>query len=215
MTPTVDPTCAGCGVDVRPGPGPQSRRWCSGRCRVAYLYRETSYGADQRARYVPTAGTSILLACRAGHVFSYILKPSGRRPKWCDEHRPAWRSRPAEQRQPHVLRTVECGHCRAPFETLYADQRYCSPRCKSRSQTRDPSNRIFPAFKPRDRIRIAERDAWLCGICHEAIDPARRWPDPGSLSIDHVDPDGPHDPSNWQAAHLRCNTVKGRRKVAA
>lgn len=61
---------------------------------------------------------------------------------------------------------------------------------------------------------IAERDAWMCGLCAEAVDPELTWPDPLSKSLDHVMPltrGGAHDPSNVQLAHLRCNTAKGNR----
>lgn len=50
---------------------------------------------------------------------------------------------------------------------------------------------------------------WLCG---QPIDTRRRWPDPASLSLDHVRrrADGGHDSlDNLRPAHLRCNC--GRR----
>jgi 5-methylcytosine-specific restriction endonuclease McrA len=61
---------------------------------------------------------------------------------------------------------------------------------------------------------IYVRDGWLCGICGHAIDPDLRWPDPMSVSLDHVVAlanGGDHSAANLQAAHLVCNIRKGAR----
>lgn len=63
-------------------------------------------------------------------------------------------------------------------------------------------------FIPAD---IFERDAWLCALCDRAIDRALRWPNPMSVSLDHVIPlsrGGEHSPENTQASHLTCNLRK-------
>ena len=62
---------------------------------------------------------------------------------------------------------------------------------------------------------VAERDGWRCGLCGAVIDPELKYPHPGSLSIDHIDPDGEHVPENWQASHLRCNLDAGAKRGAA
>lgn len=46
------------------------------------------------------------------------------------------------------------------------------------------------------------------------MDPALKWPERMSASLDHVIPlaaGGPHTPENLQLAHLRCNAKKGAR----
>lgn len=53
-----------------------------------------------------------------------------------------------------------------------------------------------------------------CCICRQPIDYTLQWPDPDSFSVEHIRPwsDHPHlreDPSNLDAAHLRCNSSKG------
>lgn len=61
---------------------------------------------------------------------------------------------------------------------------------------------------------IAERDAWVCGLCKLPVDATLAYPDPMSKSLDHIVPltrGGAHDPSNAQLAHLRCNVSKGNR----
>ena len=52
---------------------------------------------------------------------------------------------------------------------------------------------------------LLERDDGECGICGEDVDPF-------SFSIDHVlalADGGDHSYANTQAAHLRCNQLKG------
>ena len=68
-----------------------------------------------------------------------------------------------------------------------------------------------PAEKFTD-IEIFERDGWVCGICHEPIDPEVKWPDPMSKSLDHIIPiseGGVHTRANVRASHLGCNVVRG------
>lgn len=63
-------------------------------------------------------------------------------------------------------------------------------------------------------IEIFERDNYICGICDEVIDPLLSYPDPRSVSLDHiiaVANGGHHTRINVQAAHLRCNQAKGNR----
>lgn len=88
------------------------------------------------------------------------------------------------------------------------------------------------AFKARARARQAkvrgvaaerfkhhevfDRDGWVCQLCDEPVDPEVRYPDPMSVSLDHVIPlalGGAHSKANTQTAHLICNRRKGT-KVA-
>jgi hypothetical protein len=116
-------------------------------------------------------------------------------------------------------RTLPCGHCGAAFTTRIASQRFCTPLCTNRAKAQRRwnagSRRKFPHVTRPQRVRIAERDGWRCGICGAVIDPALRYPHPGSLSLDHIDPFGEHEPANWQAAHLRCNIQAGDKRAVA
>jgi 5-methylcytosine-specific restriction endonuclease McrA len=60
-------------------------------------------------------------------------------------------------------------------------------------------------------LGVLEHDNWICGICHEAIDPFLNYPDPMSATVDHiidVAVGGSHTWDNVQAAHLVCNQQK-------
>lgn len=66
-------------------------------------------------------------------------------------------------------------------------------------------------------LSIYERDEWTCGICDGPVDRLLEWPDPMSVSLDHVVPlskGGSHAPDNAQCAHLVCNVRKGARTDA-
>lgn len=61
---------------------------------------------------------------------------------------------------------------------------------------------------------IFKRDEWVCGICGEDIDSGLEWPDPMSVTLDHIVPlaaGGKHERANCQAAHYSCNSRKGAR----
>lgn len=55
---------------------------------------------------------------------------------------------------------------------------------------------------------------WVCGICHNEIDPALRYPDDMCATVDHIVPlsqGGCHVWSNVQPAHKLCNELKADR----
>lgn len=61
---------------------------------------------------------------------------------------------------------------------------------------------------------IFERDGWTCQICGLQLDPAIKFPDNRSASIDHIVPisqGGQHTRANVQAACMGCNRSKGGR----
>ena len=60
--------------------------------------------------------------------------------------------------------------------------------------------------------QLGDRDAWRCHLCRKRVDPALRWPDPMSASVDHLIPvsDGGRDEtSNLALSHLTCNLKRG------
>lgn len=65
-----------------------------------------------------------------------------------------------------------------------------------------------------DYREIFERDDWTCGICSDPVSPEIAWPDPLSVSLDHIVPvsrGGKHARDNAQCSHLACNVRKGAR----
>lgn len=176
--------CVGCGTTIRIGGVGRPPRWCSGRCARARSYRERPCATCG----VSLAGTHRLLFCSSACAAE------------------------AARREPLPPRS--CSICATSFTPRTTRQIYCAPACKHTAdrvaRNRGVSRRRFPRVRYSLRLAIFKRDGWRCGICHAVIDRALKFPHPGSWSLDHIDPDGPHEPSNWQASHLACNVAKGR-----
>jgi 5-methylcytosine-specific restriction endonuclease McrA len=65
-----------------------------------------------------------------------------------------------------------------------------------------------------NRLVIFERDGWRCQLCGKRTDRTKVHPHPDAPVLDHIVPlsvGGPHEPSNVQCAHSRCNGLKGAR----
>lgn len=136
--------------------------------------------------------------------------------------------RDASMRTGAALPCVVCG------STFYAtpsriNARFCSVVCAGAAKRlHEPgeskrlghrarkARKMAVASEPYTNAEIAQRDGWRCGICGGKVDPALSWPDPWSISIDHVVPfaeGGDDTKANVQLAHLRCNVVKGAKAL--
>lgn len=108
--------------------------------------------------------------------------------------------------------------CRAHYEremlaegSYWAAERFSS---SGREDYRHRAKRFGVAFEEVDKFGVFERDGWICGICAEPVSKALSYPDPMSVSLDHVIPlsrGGGHVESNVQCSHLSCNVQKGAR----
>lgn len=62
-------------------------------------------------------------------------------------------------------------------------------------------------------IKYAKANGAVCAICGKEIDTSLKYPNPFSLTIDHMIPINkgghPSDTANLQYAHFRCNVTKG------
>lgn len=127
------------------------------------------------------------------------------------------RDRPARQ-----MEIRKCEWCEELFFNNHMQQLTCSTEC---SQKRRHSRDINKAHKRREYIKsvtiepvkvmqVYERDNWTCGICGDPIDPSLKWPNPKSVSLDHIIPisrGGEHSMKNTRASHLGCNIGRGNR----
>lgn len=128
-------------------------------------------------------------------------------------------------RQPYKPKVTGVGSCLAcgqPFPTNKKKRLHCSSECaeatihsrnwkhlqRRRARLKGATTESF------SRLEIFERDNWMCGLCGESIDPQAKLPNQMSASVDHIIPiagGGSHERANVQAAHLRCNVLKGDR----
>jgi 5-methylcytosine-specific restriction endonuclease McrA len=128
----------------------------------------------------------------------------------------------ARLRRNWVPPTRTCAVCAADFVAFNSLQIYCSSRCRYLSEPAQAERRRKGQLRNIrkktgggsyiDPIGVADRCNWSCGICQMPIDRLLKYPDPDSLSLDHVMPlarGGEHAIDNVQAAHLRCNVRKG------
>lgn len=96
---------------------------------------------------------------------------------------------------------------------------FAAARARSTASTARHSRRVRLADATVERfdpVEIYDRDGWICALCHQPIDPQLRWPEPMSVSLDHVVPLvglGEHSRANTQASHWICNVRKGGRLV--
>lgn len=115
-------------------------------------------------------------------------------------------------------RSTHCvrGHPRSPENTRVDANgwRHCIPCLKIRS---DERRKRVGDRRAVDRIVVAERDNWTCGICGNGIDPEAPFHledghyNPEYLNVDHIVPvaaGGAHSYENVQATHARCNNRK-------
>ena len=67
-----------------------------------------------------------------------------------------------------------------------------------------------------DVLVLLDLQGGACFLCSQPISLDIKWPDPLSLSLDHITPlvrSGSHSYDNCAATHLRCNLVKGVKSV--
>lgn len=202
--------CAGCFAPIaKPASGPTSR-FCGRRCRVAANAESIRASQRRSAERRRAARPSRCRTCQTP------IAGQGRR--YCsDACMPPRSLRARLSHEGRLTISRACIRCQTTFETA-RNKVYCSTRCRNRAAAaRQPGDRSgrgagrrFPRVRYAARRAIFERDGWRCQICGAPIDPELRFPHPGAATIDHRDPDGPHDPTNWQSAHLGCNVSKGR-----
>lgn len=112
---------------------------------------------------------------------------------------------------PRIAQATYCVPCRdRRKKAMKAKYRKHSPSYQLRNHRKRARHYgvEYEAFDPRD---VFDRDNWICGICHQPIDPELRYPDFYSVSLDHIIPlarGGGHTRGNAQPAHFICNSEK-------
>lgn len=117
---------------------------------------------------------------------------------------------------------ARCMFCHADFDATRRRYRYCSTECHQGARRTSTDLGSVRRKERLSKVRVErfskwdifERDNWICGLCNEPIDREATFPNPYSVSLDHIIPvvrGGDHIPENCQAAHLRCNSSKNGR----
>lgn len=113
-----------------------------------------------------------------------------------------------------------CKNCNETISTQKGWQLYCDKTCSDMMKQTIKRQMGVKKFQknnaPNIVARIYYRDKGLCGICKDPIDLRLQYPNPYSISVDHVLPvsqGGTNLQSNLQPAHLICNTKRGNKPL--
>lgn len=141
----------------------------------------------------------------------------------CEPHRAVRRAAEHNQRKQErladpVVRAAYIARVRA-WQKAHPEWRSTPARqMAERKHYHTRRNLKVATYEPYTSAQIVARDGAVCWLCDDAIDLELVWPDPMSLSMDHVVPlshQGPDTPANVRPAHLTCNCSRGNRARSA
>lgn len=212
--------CQKCGAEFhwerKPGQRGRTKIYCSDRCswRARYVPREPA----PRDPVAHSAASSVAATARWARL-SPEERSAAASALALARYTPEQRARAAERKADLAARRqVPCPYCGDPVGRA---GRVKCPRSECHLSHQAARMSLFAAkrrlqieasperFAP---VEVFERDGWTCGICDLPVDPSAKWPEPDSVSLDHIIPlsrGGEHTRANTQCAHLYCNTVKG------
>lgn len=220
-------TCKGCPAALVPGPRERRKReWCSQACRQRWLRSTGAFDAIRDRRQALERSRA---AERRGDCpFCGTPLPPGRRSaceaRECQKKRHAARAREAYAADPIPKRKQTAEYRRKQDPELLAQAREqwvaylranrdtdAFKEARRANDARRRARKVGATVEKFKHVEIFERDDWVCGICSGDIDPSLSYPDPMSVSLDHVLPlarGGDHSRANTRASHLRCNIVR-------
>lgn len=228
--------CRGCGRRFRPKPGTRRKGlYCSRSC--AFQHRE-QWERKARLRESPVgwrgvadgylwwaAGWRQCVICGCvcvGGLWRRCCSTECRRKEASASAKEYYRT--AQWYVPKEPMPHECIICHRTFLSARPNAKACPGRCSKRlfRESKKESNRRRQARKRGQRhehirrLRVFERDNWICQICKRPVARGEKAPHPDSPSLDHVIPTargGSHTYDNVQLAHFHCNSVKSDRLV--
>lgn len=179
--------------------------WCRA-CTAAYA-RGEQVKAEHSEKTCATCGTTYRPRQLKGNS-KYCSRP-------CKDRARKDADKLARLVSKSTRRCIWCGDGLAPRKR--ADAAFCSEKCVSAAR------RQLRAVFGRGERAQTERKAWLesrggcCHLCDRLIDPALSYPQPQSLTVDHVIPisvGGTSEIENLMPAHLACNAGRGARLLS-
>lgn len=222
LEPTIPTECRECGERLAPPPyGQVPPEYCSKRCQRRRHYVNGGAAARKTARNAALRAL-ISVPCRQcakefapARTTKQIYCSDACARRWRREHETGGCSIAKCDRAVRAK-----GLCNMHYKAQLRAEGRLTTKTPWTDERRDAWHRrralLLEAStgEPVILAEIAERDAWVCGLCERLVDAELVYPDPMSKSLDHVVPlskGGSHDPSNAQLAHLRCNVSKGNR----
>lgn len=204
---SVPRKCAGCDVDIVPGPRERNKRkWCSESCRVRAYEARTG-----RSSYAPRSAISFADCDECGETFVV------RRPQKDQNRGLTCRSSECRRARKARLQREWYRKYKAEHGVAYTTAKQFPSRALA-AQKRYAMTRGSAVVEEVDRDVVFERDGWVCQLCGDPVNSSIEYPHPMSKSLDHVKPialGGEHTYENTQLAHLVCNARKGARGEVA
>lgn len=205
--------CRNCQQTMPSGSRGPAKKWCSDACRVQAHRRRKPHVPQVSDRCKVTYDNCVhcgLTRVRRGRIskFGYYCQETPCRRafkaasmrQWNAQNPGYYNKQPSRQRYREEIAAGTRPHHRQryPAAARAADQRRRALKAGADSE-------VFRAEE------VYDRDRWICGICFEPVDRALRYPDPRSVSLDHVVPlslGGPHTRANTRCSHLGCNVKR-------
>lgn len=187
-------SCAGCGNSILKESWRQNRYtnlYCSRECANDHRFQSRRQHNKRVATYTPRPWPSTTAPLT-------IIKPSQR-----------------------VFACGNCVICSKPFICLFGSKT-CSEQCQDRHRDnlRREGKHRRRATKRNAYVanvqasQVFRRDNHTCQLCGDPLLMTAKVPHAQAPTIDHIIPlarGGTHEPSNVQAAHFLCNSLKGDR----
>ena len=225
--PQRDKQCPQCGADFK---GRHDQVYCSSSCRVTASNKSRPPGRSRNSTAdKPKARKRLCAWCKT----QFELVPHQVKIYCSSECSEAMGAYLLQEREEREQRPTGCRHCGGERQL---HKSYCADcvkalkrqaRARSRKVAREQGKGWASLTSHRSRARhygvayqsitpadIYQRDGWTCGICSQKVDPALKYPDLMSASLDHITPmvkGGGHVPDNVQCSHFLCNSLKGDR----
>lgn len=227
-----DRTCRGCPAVIVPAARERKPRvWCSESCRVRYWTANNPVTVAAMAERTRLRHEAMMAARRGNCPYCAVPLPTGRS-KCCGAIECIRAMAAARMRRLYAA-DPEAARQRAVAERACwtAAQRSAARAKMKRRKLRvgyEPSKREGDARRRArkaavgvekfNRAEVFDRDRWKCGICGKKIDRKLSYPDPMSVSLDHIVPisqGGDHSRANTRASNLACNIRRnvGRNEV--
>jgi 5-methylcytosine-specific restriction endonuclease McrA len=202
--------------------GCEKRNFSSRLCSTHYTRKYRHGDPNARLRGEIRDGKRICTSCNEDTPIEKMGR--GGQDSWCKRCNARHRlgKQPYAAQVTHVAACLSCGktflankkkrlHCSGVCADNTANMRNWKHLQNRRARLRGATIESF------GRKEIFERDGWICGICADPIDPDLKLPNTMSASVDHIIPiarGGAHERANVQAAHLKCNVIKGDKMPA-
>lgn len=189
-----------CGSHYNQTYAPNRHKRATVRCTYCAATLERFPAADRRPFCDYTCRDLYMLAAGEGAW-------AARRPRRRRHNQPSW---PDWMGKSSPIARYDCAECAAAFyakpNKRRGDRAFCSAKCRNAFKGRGRRN-----IKKAKRLRIFERDGYVCWLCDKPCGPAESFPDALAPTIDHITPrnhGGTDDEDNLACAHFICNSKR-------